>query len=88
MKLASYKVRGRESFGAVVGEGVVDLKTRLAPQFTSVLDLLRAGGLDFAREVVQGVRADFPIRTFRYSITYLMWLFAAMILDHYLMVHI
>ncbi len=66
MKLASFKVRGRDSFGAVIGEGstegVVDLKTRLAPQFTSVLDLLREGGLDFAREVVQGVRADFPLR--------------------------
>jgi len=46
----------------VVGEGVVDLKTRLAPQFTSVLDLLREGGLDIAREVVRGVRADFPLR--------------------------
>jgi len=55
-------VRGRDSFGAVVGEGVVDLKTRLAPQFTSVLDLLREGGLDIAREVVRGVRADFPLR--------------------------
>jgi 5-carboxymethyl-2-hydroxymuconate isomerase len=66
MKLASYKARGRDSFGAVVGEGagegVVDLKTRLAPQFTSVLDLLREGGLDFAREVVHGVRSDFPLR--------------------------
>ena len=66
MKLASYKARGRDSFGAVVGEGagegVVDLKTRLAPQFTSVLDLLREDGLDFAREVVQGVRPDFPLR--------------------------
>jgi len=62
MKLASYKVRGRDSFGAVVGEGVVDLKTRLAPQFTSVLDLLREGGLDIAREAVRGVRADFPLR--------------------------
>jgi len=62
MKLASYKVRGRDSFGAVMGEGVVDLKTRLAPQFTSVLDLLREGGLDVAREAVRGVRADFPLR--------------------------
>ena len=66
MKLASYKVRGRDSFGAVVGNGtdlgVVDLKTRLAPQFTSVLDLLREGGLAIAREVVRGVRADFPLR--------------------------
>ena len=62
MKLASFKARGRDSFGVVVGEGVVDLKTRLAPQFTSVLDLLRADGLSVARKVVQGVRADFPLR--------------------------
>jgi len=66
MKLASFKVRGRESFGAVVGqgpsEGVVDLKTRLAPRFTSVLDLLRENGLDIVRAVVHGVRADFPLR--------------------------
>ena len=65
MKLASYKVRGRESFGAIVGqgsrEGVVDLKTRLAPQFISVLDLLRANGLDTARAAARGVRADFPL---------------------------
>jgi 2-keto-4-pentenoate hydratase/2-oxohepta-3-ene-1,7-dioic acid hydratase in catechol pathway len=66
MKLASYKVRGRDSFGAVIGEGllegVVDLKTRLAPQFVSVLDLLREDGLAIARDVVHGVRADFPLR--------------------------
>ena len=66
MKLASYRVRGRDSFGAVVGNGVdlgvVDLKTRLAPQFTSVLDLLRTSGLDIATEAVRGVRADFPLR--------------------------
>jgi 5-carboxymethyl-2-hydroxymuconate isomerase len=63
MKLASYKVRKRDSFGAVVGEGdqlgVVDLKTRLEPRFASVLDLLRGGGLDLARAAVRGVRADF-----------------------------
>lgn len=59
MKLASYKVRGRESFGAIVGDGVVDLKTRLAPNFPSLLDLLRDGGLLAARDAAQGVRADF-----------------------------
>jgi 2-keto-4-pentenoate hydratase/2-oxohepta-3-ene-1,7-dioic acid hydratase in catechol pathway len=61
MKLASYKVRGRESFGAMVAEGVVDLKLRLGPHFASALDLLREdGGLDAARQAAQGVRADFP----------------------------
>jgi protoheme IX farnesyltransferase len=49
---------------------------------------LNARFLYFVWVLNKGVRADFPIRTFRYSITYLMWLFAAMILDHYVMVHI
>jgi 5-carboxymethyl-2-hydroxymuconate isomerase len=61
MKLASYKVRGRESFGVVIGEGVVDLKTRLAPKFSSLADLLRDDGLEVARAAVRGVRADFPL---------------------------
>jgi 2-keto-4-pentenoate hydratase/2-oxohepta-3-ene-1,7-dioic acid hydratase in catechol pathway len=61
MKLASFKVRGRDSFGAVAGEGVVDLKIRLAPKFSSVLDLLRRDGLDEARAAIQGVRPDFPL---------------------------
>jgi 2-keto-4-pentenoate hydratase/2-oxohepta-3-ene-1,7-dioic acid hydratase in catechol pathway len=61
MKLASHIVRGRESFGAVVGEGVVDLKTRLAPKFSSVLELLRDSGIEAARAAARGVRADFPL---------------------------
>lgn len=61
MKLASYKVRGRKSFGALVDDGAVDLKTRLAPKFSSLLDLLRGDGLFAALEAVQGVRADFPL---------------------------
>ncbi|MBI1202959.1 MAG: 2-hydroxyhepta-2,4-diene-1,7-dioate isomerase [Rhodopseudomonas sp.] len=65
MKLASYRVRGRDSFGAVVGEGaqqgVVDLKTRLSPHVDSMLQLLRDGGLDLARDAVRGVRPDFSV---------------------------
>jgi 2-keto-4-pentenoate hydratase/2-oxohepta-3-ene-1,7-dioic acid hydratase in catechol pathway len=60
MKLASYRVRGRESFGAVVGEGVVDLKLRLGPRYETALDLFRGGALDKAREAARGVRADYP----------------------------
>jgi 2-keto-4-pentenoate hydratase/2-oxohepta-3-ene-1,7-dioic acid hydratase in catechol pathway len=61
MKLASYKARGRESFGAVIEDGVVDLRTRLGPHFTSVLDLLRDDGLPAARNAIRGVRADYPM---------------------------
>ena len=46
MHLATYNIRGRVSFGVVSGDGVVDLRPRLAPRLTSVLDVLRAGALD------------------------------------------
>jgi protoheme IX farnesyltransferase len=29
-------------------------------------------------------RAHLPMKVFRFSITYLMWLFAALLIDHYL----
>src|ERR1700677_5129069 len=60
MRLASYKMRGRPSFGAVVGDGVVDLRSRLS-RFTSLLDVLRAGALDEAEAVIAGVRPDLPL---------------------------
>jgi heme o synthase len=36
----------------------------------------------FAMKVTE--RAHFPMKVFRFSITYLMWLFAALLIDHYL----
>jgi 2-keto-4-pentenoate hydratase/2-oxohepta-3-ene-1,7-dioic acid hydratase in catechol pathway len=61
MHLASYNIRGRTSFGVVVGDGIVDLRPRLAPRFASVLDILRGGALEEAKAVAAGVRADFPL---------------------------
>jgi protoheme IX farnesyltransferase len=40
--------------------------------------------LYFVLALNRGMRPDLPIRTFRFSITYLMLLFAALIVDHYL----
>jgi 2-keto-4-pentenoate hydratase/2-oxohepta-3-ene-1,7-dioic acid hydratase in catechol pathway len=62
MKLASYRVRGRESFGAVVGDSIVDLKPRLGAAYADVLELLRAGALDKAAAAVEDVRPDFSLR--------------------------
>jgi 2-keto-4-pentenoate hydratase/2-oxohepta-3-ene-1,7-dioic acid hydratase in catechol pathway len=62
MKLASYRVRGRDSYGAVVGEGVVDLKLRLGAGYDGVLELLRAGALAKAAAAVQGARPDYQLR--------------------------
>jgi 2-keto-4-pentenoate hydratase/2-oxohepta-3-ene-1,7-dioic acid hydratase in catechol pathway len=48
LKLASFSAGGRVSYGAVVGNGVVDLGRRL--QHTSLLDALRAGALGEIRK--------------------------------------
>jgi len=47
LKLATFSTGGRTSYGAVVGDGIVDLGPRL--KHLSLLDVLRAGALDEAR---------------------------------------
>jgi len=51
--------------------------------YLSAACALNARFLYFVLVLQRGRRPDFPIRTFRYSITYLMLLFAALIVDHY-----
>src|SRR6185503_286889 len=46
--LATFSTGGRTSYGAVVGDGIVDLGPRL--KHLSLLDVLRAGALDMARK--------------------------------------
>ena len=60
MRLASYKQRGRASFGAVVGDGIVDLRGRLS-RFATLLEVFRAQALDQAKAAVEGVRPDVPL---------------------------
>src|SRR6185295_13910506 len=61
MHLATYNIRGRSSFGVVSGDGVVDLRPRLAPRYASVLDVLRADAFGEVERTVASVRADFPL---------------------------
>jgi 2-keto-4-pentenoate hydratase/2-oxohepta-3-ene-1,7-dioic acid hydratase in catechol pathway len=60
MRLASYNLRGRPSFGAVIGEGIVDLRSRLS-RFATLLEVFRAHGLDQAKQAAAGVRPDMPL---------------------------
>jgi len=48
LKLATFRAGGRTSYGAVTGQGIVDLGKRL--KHASLLDVLRAGALDEARD--------------------------------------
>ena len=58
MRIATYTHNGAASYGAVVGDGIVDLKKRL-PKYPSLLALLEAGALDEAKKAIQGQKADF-----------------------------
>ena len=55
MKLATFTAGGRTSYGAVVGDGIVDLALRLS--HPTLLDLLRAGALKEA-QVANGAKPD------------------------------
>jgi 2-keto-4-pentenoate hydratase/2-oxohepta-3-ene-1,7-dioic acid hydratase in catechol pathway len=57
MRLASYNLRGRPSFGAVVGDGIVDLRGRLS-RFSNLLEVFRAQALGEAKAASDGVRPD------------------------------
>jgi 2-keto-4-pentenoate hydratase/2-oxohepta-3-ene-1,7-dioic acid hydratase in catechol pathway len=57
MRLASYNLRGRPSFGAVVGEGIVDLRARLS-RFSTLFEVFRAQALPEAKAAAEGVRPE------------------------------
>jgi 5-carboxymethyl-2-hydroxymuconate isomerase len=59
VKLASFTADGRMSYGAVLGDGVVNLGQRL--KYASVLDLLRAGALDEAKNAA-GAKPDLALK--------------------------
>jgi protoheme IX farnesyltransferase len=46
--------------------------------------VLNAGFLYYALVLKLSTRAELPMRVFHFSVTYLMWLFAALLVDHYL----
>jgi protoheme IX farnesyltransferase len=46
--------------------------------------VLNARFLYFALALKLTKRQEMPMRVFRYSVKYLMWLFAALLIDHYL----
>jgi 2-keto-4-pentenoate hydratase/2-oxohepta-3-ene-1,7-dioic acid hydratase in catechol pathway len=53
MKLASFKANGRSSYGAVTGNGIIDLGRKLS-KYPTLLDLLRAQAIPEARAAANG----------------------------------
>lgn len=66
MKLLSFVHQGRETWGAVVGDGVVDLGKKF-PQYATLADYIASGAYLNAAKDVQGLSVDAPLS----GITYL-----------------
>ena len=65
MKLLSFLNQGRETWGAVVGDGVVDLG-RALPQYATLTDYIASGAyLDAAKDVA-GKAADAKLADITY----------------------
>jgi 2-keto-4-pentenoate hydratase/2-oxohepta-3-ene-1,7-dioic acid hydratase in catechol pathway len=60
MRLVSFKVNGRSSYGAVTDGGIVDLAKKL-PKYPTLLDVFRAGALKEARAAASGA-ADYQLK--------------------------
>jgi 2-keto-4-pentenoate hydratase/2-oxohepta-3-ene-1,7-dioic acid hydratase in catechol pathway len=54
LRLATFKIKDREFFGAVTPSGIVDLSARMGSGYSSLIDLIRAGSLKAAREAAKG----------------------------------
>jgi 5-carboxymethyl-2-hydroxymuconate isomerase len=66
MKLVCFEHGGRERFGAVSGDGVVDLTARLGGGIDTMRGALDAGMVDRAREIAASSRPDIALAEVRF----------------------
>jgi 2-keto-4-pentenoate hydratase/2-oxohepta-3-ene-1,7-dioic acid hydratase in catechol pathway len=58
MRLASFAVKGDETYGVIMAEGVIDLGARHRARWPTLLAVLTAGALPQVRDLVAGMAAD------------------------------
>jgi 5-carboxymethyl-2-hydroxymuconate isomerase len=68
MRLLSYSVNGQDSWGAVKGDGVVDLGARLRGRYASLRDAIAQDALPALRDEAARVGADVALSAIRYRI--------------------
>lgn len=66
MKLASYIADGKESFGVVVGDGVVSLNDKLGGKYAGLKDLVEAGAFAEAAKAAEGAAPDHDLKSIEY----------------------
>ena len=58
MKIATYEHNGKDSYGVVIDNGIVDLSARIGDKYPGLLELLRAEALDEAAKAAEGASPD------------------------------
>lgn len=61
MRFLSYLVEGEMRYGAVIGEGVVDLSNLLGSKFPDLRSLIAGDGLEAARKAAAGQKPDYAL---------------------------
>jgi 2-keto-4-pentenoate hydratase/2-oxohepta-3-ene-1,7-dioic acid hydratase in catechol pathway len=61
MKLASFTVKGRESYGAVQGDKVVDLGQHFSGKHATLADFIGSSDYDSRDKIVAGLKADLAL---------------------------
>ena len=68
MKLLSFAIGSYQTYGAVKGDGVVDLGRRFRSPYPTLRDAIAANALHSLRDTVEKVAADYPLSRLRYLI--------------------
>ncbi|MGH8676150.1 MAG: fumarylacetoacetate hydrolase family protein, partial [Burkholderiales bacterium] len=66
MKLLSYVAKGKASYGALAGDGVVDLGARLGKDFPTLRDLIAGDALRRAAEIAARNSAEVALDAIRF----------------------
>ncbi len=66
MKLASYIVDGKPSFGAVSGDGLVTLNDKFGGKYATLRDALAGNALEEMKRAAQGAKPDHNIADIRF----------------------
>jgi 2-keto-4-pentenoate hydratase/2-oxohepta-3-ene-1,7-dioic acid hydratase in catechol pathway len=68
MRLLSYIANGQPSWGAVKGDGIIDLGSRLKHRFPGIREAIAADALPVLRDETARAAADLPFAAIRYRI--------------------
>jgi len=67
MKLLSFRAEGRALYGAVVGDGVVDLADRVGDRFPTLRAALAGGALAELDRIARGAPPDYALKDIAYD---------------------